>query len=77
MKNNYISIKLPKELAVRIQKIGGYRSVSDFVLYATRKQLELEEEDNKYKCNKCKFIGMNELHLRHHKMMMGHIIEED
>lgn len=38
----YTSVKLPKTLADKINKIAdsnGYRSVSDFVLEATRKHL--------------------------------------
>ncbi|MCH6576001.1 MAG: ribbon-helix-helix protein, CopG family, partial [Bacteroidetes bacterium] len=38
----YTSIKLPKNLEVQISEItekGGYRSVSDFVLEATRSHL--------------------------------------
>jgi len=50
----YTSVKLPKELAHQINEISekaGYRSVSDFVLAATRYELRVQasklEQKNK------------------------------
>ena len=48
MKCPYTSVKIPKVLAERIKKVCeplGYRSVSEFILDATRRRLEQFENN--------------------------------
>lgn len=60
--NNGIVIKLD-------DRNIGLSSIDDLI--ELRKIID-EFLESKYICIECKFSGMNELHLKHHKQIMGH-----